>query len=28
LYDLVFKIEYSFNQLGENGVFLQGGGGN
>ena len=28
LYDLVFKIEYSFNQLGEKGVFLQGGGGN
>jgi outer membrane protein assembly factor BamA len=28
LYDLVFKIEYSFNQLGQKGVFLQGGGGN
>ncbi len=28
LYDLVFKIEYSFNQLGEKGIFLQGGGGN
>ncbi len=28
LYDLVFKIEYSFNQLRENGLFLQGGGGN
>jgi outer membrane protein assembly factor BamA len=27
LYDLVFKIEYSFNQLSEKGVFLQGGGG-
>ncbi len=27
LYDLVFKIEYSFNQLGEKGLFLQGGGG-
>ncbi len=28
LYDLVFKIEYSFNQLGQKGLFLQGGGGN
>jgi hypothetical protein len=27
LYDFVFKIEYSFNQLGEKGLFLQGGGG-
>jgi outer membrane protein assembly factor BamA len=27
LYDLVFKIEFSFNQLGEKGLFLQGGGG-
>jgi outer membrane protein assembly factor BamA len=28
LYDLVFKIEYSFNQLGQKGLFLQGGSGN
>jgi outer membrane protein assembly factor BamA len=28
LYDLVFKIEYSFNQLGQRNVFFQGGGGN
>jgi outer membrane protein assembly factor BamA len=28
LYDIVFKIEYSFNQLGQKGLFLQGGGGN
>lgn len=28
LYDLVFKIEYSFNQLGQKALFFQGGGGN
>jgi outer membrane protein assembly factor BamA len=28
IYDIVLKVEYSFNQLGQNGVFLQGGGGN
>ncbi len=28
LYDFVFKIEYSFNQLGQKGLFLQSGGGN
>ncbi len=26
-YDLVFKVEYSFNQLGEKGLFLRGKGG-
>ncbi len=25
LYDIVIKLEYSFNQLGEKGLFLQGG---
>ena len=27
LYDLVIKVEYSFNQLGEKGLFLRGKGG-
>ena len=27
LYDISFKIEYSFNQLGQNGLFLHGKGG-
>lgn len=27
LYDIVLKVEYSFNQLGEKGLFLQGKGG-
>ncbi len=27
LYDIVFKVEYSFNQLGEKGLFLRGSGG-
>ena len=27
LYDIALKVEYSFNQLGEKGVFLRGGGG-
>lgn len=27
LYGIVFKLEYSFNQLGENGLFLHGKGG-
>lgn len=27
LYDIVFKVEYSFNQLGEKGLFLQGKSG-
>jgi hypothetical protein len=27
LYDLNFKLEYSFNQLGENGLFLHAKGG-
>ena len=26
-YDIVFKVEYSFNQLGEKGLFLRGKGG-
>ena len=26
-YDVVFKVEYSFNQLGEKGLFLRGKGG-
>ncbi|MEQ1554954.1 MAG: POTRA domain-containing protein, partial [Ferruginibacter sp.] len=27
LYDIVFKVEYSFNQLGQKGVFLHGNSG-
>ena len=27
LYDISFRIEYSFNQLGENGLFLHTKGG-
>ncbi len=27
LYDIVLKVEYSFNQLGEKGIFLHGSGG-
>lgn len=27
LYDIVIKLEYSFNQLGEKGLFLRGNGG-
>jgi hypothetical protein len=27
LYDIVFKVEFSFNQLGEKGLFLHGKGG-
>ncbi len=27
LYDIAVKVEYSFNQLGEKGLFLRGGGG-
>jgi hypothetical protein len=27
LYDIAIKVEYSFNQLGEKGLFLHGGGG-
>ena len=27
IYDIVVKVEYSFNQLGQKGLFLHGGGG-
>ncbi len=27
IYDIAIKVEYSFNQLGEKGLFLHGGGG-
>jgi outer membrane protein assembly factor BamA len=28
VYDIALKIEYSFNQLGQSGIFFQGGSGN